>query len=300
MGSQSFPHQQILLQGQELEGIETEAESREQLLLEIAQLRRELEHIKGKKVELETLLEATCSRADAVEVLLRESNQQLQAEIADRKKAQAELKEAQAELKEALENLNNDKADLQMILEATMAHGDIVEDLLHNQCIRDPLTGLFNRRYLQQFLLREIAHCSHRMQPLSIIMLDIDHFKRCNDTFGHDAGDAVLEEVSLFLQKQVQNSEIVCRYGGEEFMVILPEGSLEYAHQVAEQIRQGVKELAINYQEQSLDMITLSLGVAGFPEHGKTGDEVIRAADVALYHAKAKGHDCVARPEAIC
>ncbi len=297
MGSQNFSHQQILLQGQELEDIETKSESREQLLIEeIEQLRRELQDIKCKKAELEIWLEATSRRADTVEVLLRESNQQLQGEIAERKKVQAELKEAKAELQSALESLNNDKADLEMILQATMAHGDIVEDLLHDQCIRDPLTGLFNRRYLNSFLLREIDNCSHKVQPLSIIMLDIDHFKRCNDTFGHDAGDAVLEEVSLFLQKHVQASEIVCRYGGEEFMVILPEGSLEYAYKVAEEIRQGVKKLAIKYQDQSIDMITISLGVAGFPEHGETGAEVIRAADVALYHAKTKGRDRVAEP----
>jgi diguanylate cyclase (GGDEF)-like protein len=297
MGSQNFLYQQILLQGQELEDIETKSESKEQLLIEeIEQLRRELQDIKCKKAELEIWLEATSRRADTVEVLLRESNQQLQGEIAERKKVQAELKEAKAELQSALESLNNDKADLEMILQATMAHGDIVEDLLHDQCIRDPLTGLFNRRYLNSFLLREIDNCSHKVQPLSIIMLDIDHFKRCNDTFGHDAGDAVLEEVSLFLQKHVRGSEIVCRYGGEEFMVILPEGSLEYAHKVAEQIRQGVKKLAIKYQDQSIDMITISLGVAGFPEHGGTGAEVIRAADVALYHAKTKGRDRVAEP----
>jgi diguanylate cyclase (GGDEF)-like protein len=297
MGSQNFSHQQILLQGQELEDLETKSESREQLLIEeIEQLRRELQDIKCKKAELEIWLEATSRRADTVEVLLRESHQQLQGEIAERKKVQAELKEAKAELQSALESLKSDKADLEMILQATMAHGDLVEDLLHDQCIRDPLTGLFNRRYLNSFLLREIDNCSHKVQPLSIIMLDIDHFKRCNDTFGHDAGDAVLEEVSLFLQKHVQGSEIVCRYGGEEFMVVLPEGSLEYAHKVAEQIRQGVKKLAIKYQDQSIDMITISLGVAGFPEHGETGAEVIRAADVALYHAKTKGRDRVAEP----
>jgi diguanylate cyclase (GGDEF)-like protein len=297
MSSQNFSHQQILLQGQELEDLEAKLESREKLLVEeIEQLRRELQDMKCKKAELEIWLEATSRRADTVEVLLSESNQQLEGEIAERKKVEAELKETKAELLSALESLNSDKADLEMILQATMAHGDIVEDLLHDQCIRDPLTGLFNRRYLNNFLLREIDNCSHKVQPLSIIMLDIDHFKRCNDTFGHDAGDVVLEEVSLFLQKHVRSSEIVCRYGGEEFMVILPEGSLEYAHKVAEQIRQGVKELAIKYQDQFLDMITISLGVAGFPEHGRTGAEVIRAADIALYRAKAKGRDCVAEP----
>lgn len=297
MASQNFSHQQILLQGQEMEDIKTKSESREKLLIEeIEQLRRELQDIKCKKAELEIWLEATSRRADTVEVLLRESNQQLQGEIAERKKVQAELKEAKAELQSALESLKNDKADLEMILQATMAHGDIVEDLLRDQCIRDPLTGLFNRRYLNNFLLREIENCSQKVQPLSIIMLDIDHFKRCNDTFGHDAGDVVLEEVSLFLQKHVQGSEIVCRYGGEEFMVILPESSLEYAHKVAEELRQGVKKLAIKYQDQSIDMVTISLGVAGFPEHGKTGAEVIRAADVALYHAKTKGRDRVAEP----
>jgi diguanylate cyclase (GGDEF)-like protein len=119
-------------------------------------------------------------------------------------------------------------------------------------------------------------------------MLDVDHFKRFNDTFGHDAGDAVLRELGKFLQRHIRSSDIACRYGGEELMLILPETSLDIIQNRAEQIRQGVKHLQVQHDQQ-LGAITLSLGVACFPEHGSTGEAVIRAADAALYRAKKKG-----------
>jgi len=295
MVNTNFPHQRIFAKSQKLESVSEKLPSREQLFLEIEQLRQELQDIKGEKTDLEILLAQACARADAAEVLLHQSNQQLQAKIAECDRAQAALKVTTAELQSVLATLSTDKADLELILETTMAHGDLVESLLHNQCIHDPLTNLFNRRYLKEFLTREIERLRQRQLPLSIIMLDIDHFKRFNDTFGHDAGDAVLQELSLFLQKHVHNLDIVCRYGGEEFILILPERTLEDAHQRAEQVRQGAKQLNVQYQSQSLDIITLSLGVACFPNHGQNSAEMIRAADAALYHAKAKGRDRVAK-----
>ena len=289
-----FPHQRIFIKPQRVECRSEEPSSREQLLLEIEQLRRELQEVKGEKTHLEILLSEVSARANAVEILLHESHQQLQAEIAERDRAQTALKAATAELQSVLATLSTDKADLEMILETTMAHGDLVESLLHNQCILDPLTGLFNRRYLKEFLTREIERSRTHQQPLSMIMLDIDHFKRFNDTFGHDAGDTVLQELSLFLQRHIQNLDIVARYGGEEFIVILPECSLESAHQRAEQLRQGVKQLNVKYQSQSLDMITVSLGLASFPDHGQNDAEIVHAADMALYRAKAEGRDRLA------
>ncbi|MDB9511291.1 GGDEF domain-containing protein [Kamptonema animale CS-326] len=294
MASTGFQHQSIFVNAQRLENRSKEPPSKEEILLEIEQLRQELQEIKAEKMQLDILLEAACARADAVEVLLHESHQQLQAEIAERERAQAAMKAAQAELQSVQANVSRDKADMELILETMREHGDLVENFLHDQCIRDPVTGLFNRRYLTEFLMREIEYSTQVQQPLSCIMLDIDYFKRFNDTFGHDAGDLVLQELSLFLQRYVYNSEIVCRYGGEEFILVLPESSLEEACQRAEQLRQGVKQLNVKYNGQSLDIITVSLGVACFPEHGKTGAEVIQAADVALYRAKAKGRDRVA------
>jgi diguanylate cyclase (GGDEF)-like protein/PAS domain S-box-containing protein len=164
---------------------------------------------------------------------------------------------------------------------------------LQQQSIRDPLTGLFNRRYLDEFLEREIARANRASKPLAIIMLDVDYFKKFNDKFGHEAGDVVLRELGLFLQKQFRGSDIVCRYGGEELIIILPEISKEAATTRAEFIREGVKNLRINYGYTRLDAISLSLGVACFPEDGLTGVAVIKAADKAMYHAKRLGRDCV-------
>lgn len=168
-----------------------------------------------------------------------------------------------------------------------------LRETLQNQSIRDPLTGLFNRRYMEESLTREIRRTERKQQPLSIIMIDVDHFKRFNDTFGHEAGDAVLRELGKFLKRYVRESDIACRYGGEELTLILPESSLEVTVARAEQIREGAKQLNVQHRRQSLGAITLSLGVACFPQHGLTGEAVIHAADAALYQAKAQGRDRV-------
>lgn len=167
-----------------------------------------------------------------------------------------------------------------------------LRETLKNQSIRDPLTGLFNRRYMEESLERELHRSARKQQSLGIIMLDVDHFKHFNDTFGHEAGDAVLRELGMFLQNHIRSSDVACRYGGEELMLILPETSLSVVQQRAEQIRVGVKHLQVQHR-QSVGAITLSLGVACFPEHGLTGEAVIRAADAALYRAKKEGRDCV-------
>ena len=168
-----------------------------------------------------------------------------------------------------------------------------LRETLHNQSIRDPLTGLFNRRYLEQSLQREILNASKERQPLSIIMLDVDRFKHFNDSFGHDAGDTVLRELAIFLQTNLRGAEIACRYGGEELTLILPQTELEGATKRAEQLREGVKNLSLQHCGQPLGTMTLSLGVACFPEHGTKGDIVMQAADAALYRAKSRGRDRV-------
>jgi diguanylate cyclase (GGDEF)-like protein len=167
-------------------------------------------------------------------------------------------------------------------------------DSLHEQSIRDSLTGLYNRRFLEEFLLRELARADRKKRPLSIITMDIDHFKRVNDTLGHGAGDIVLRRVGLLLQGFVRQSDIACRVGGEEFSVLLPEASMQIATQRAEAIRKAVQELKLKYEDQALSAITISLGVAAFPEHGTTPEALVRAADQALYDAKHRGRDTVA------
>jgi diguanylate cyclase (GGDEF)-like protein/PAS domain S-box-containing protein len=168
-----------------------------------------------------------------------------------------------------------------------------LRETLRHQSIRDSLTGLYNRRYLEESLEREIHLARRNKKTLGVIMLDVDHFKRFNDTFGHDAGDVVLRELGLFLQNNIRRSDIACRYGGEELTVILPGASLEQITVRAEQLRLGVKALKLVYQGQSLGNITLSLGVACFPQHGDSGKDVIQVADAALYQAKRQGRDRV-------
>jgi diguanylate cyclase (GGDEF)-like protein/PAS domain S-box-containing protein len=168
-----------------------------------------------------------------------------------------------------------------------------LRETLHSQAIRDVLTGLFNRRYMEETLNREIHRAERKATSLGIIMLDIDHFKQFNDAFGHAAGDALLRELGSFLKARIRGGDIACRYGGEEFMLILPETSLDDTRQRAEQLREEFKHLNVQYNGQSTRSVTLSLGVAVFPEHGLSGEAVLRAADLALYQAKRGGRDRV-------
>lgn len=169
-----------------------------------------------------------------------------------------------------------------------------LRDTLRQQSIRDPLTGLYNRRFLEEYLVHERVRATRKNRPLSVIMLDIDHFKRFNDTFGHDAGDAILRRMGLVLQGNVRGSDIACRIGGEEFALLLPEAPLPIAYQRAENILDTVRRLQIKHRGQVLGAITVSLGVAAFPKHGETPEALIRAADRALYQAKEGGRNKLA------
>lgn len=168
-----------------------------------------------------------------------------------------------------------------------------LREKLQNQSIRDPLTSLFNRRYLEEFLTKEVARAQRNQYQIGIIMLDIDHFKNFNDTLGHDAGDFVLTEIGHLLKNSVRVSDLACRYGGEEMTLILPEATLEETHHKAEEIREGIAKLKLNYNDKILGKVTASFGVACYPNHGITGNAVIQAADRALYEAKAAGRNRV-------
>ncbi|KYC43588.1 diguanylate cyclase [Scytonema hofmannii PCC 7110] len=168
-----------------------------------------------------------------------------------------------------------------------------LREALQQQSTRDPLTGLFNRRYLDEFLEREIYRAERKQYSVGIIMIDVDRFKDFNDLYGHEAGDTVLRELGIFLKQQIRQADIACRYGGEEFLIVLPETCLETCSERAEHIREGVKHLDLEYRHQSLSRISLSLGVALFPMHGLTPGAVIQAADSALYCAKQSGRDRV-------
>jgi len=167
------------------------------------------------------------------------------------------------------------------------------EARLRELSIRDPLTGLFNRRYLEEMLALELIRAVRKQYPIGIIMADIDHFKRFNDTHGHAVGDAVLVQVGKLLRTHVRSSDVTCRYGGEEFIFILPEASREITQTRAEQMREDASQLHVQYEGQTLEAVTLSLGVAVFPDHGSTIDALLGAADTALYRAKHEGRDRV-------
>jgi diguanylate cyclase (GGDEF)-like protein/PAS domain S-box-containing protein len=166
-----------------------------------------------------------------------------------------------------------------------------LRETLRNQAIRDDLTSLFNRRYLEETLNRELSRSKRQGSPLAIIMLDLDHFKEYNDTYGHHAGDELLMSLGEQIQGQNRGEDIACRYGGEEFLLILPGAPLEAALKRAEELNCSVKDLHI--RNTSLKPITISAGVAIFPDHGGAGMEVIQAADAAMYRAKAEGRDRV-------
>jgi len=168
-----------------------------------------------------------------------------------------------------------------------------LREALRSQSIRDPLTGLYNRRYLDETLEREVRRAGRSDQSVSILMLDIDHFKRFNDTNGHEAGDTVLRETSTLLSASIRSEDIACRFGGEEFVVVLPTATAEVAQARAERLRLRLHDLSPVYQGRPLGRVTASIGVAEFPRHGMTPKDLLTAADAALYQAKNAGRDLV-------
>ncbi|MCC6300336.1 MAG: diguanylate cyclase [Anaerolineales bacterium] len=177
---------------------------------------------------------------------------------------------------------------------ALMLDNTHLRETLKEQSIRDSLTGLFNRRYMEETLQREISRATRQLHPLGIIMIDIDHFKQFNDTFGHAAGDRLLQEMGGFLQAHVRGEDIACRYGGEEFILILPDAELGAVQQRAGQLRLEAKGI-----QSAGQGITISLGIALYPQHGRAIKDVLHAADAALYRAKQNGRDRVATAETL-
>ena len=163
---------------------------------------------------------------------------------------------------------------------------------LQEQAIRDPLTGLYNRRYLNHALNRELARAQRGHYPVSLVMMDIDHFKSLNDTFGHNMGDTILREFGIQLMEQVRVDDTVCRYGGEEFLVLLPNVSSQSALEIAERWRKMFQE-ANTYPVGGTVTVTVSCGIAEFPLSGNTSEELVAAADKSLYQAKAMGRNRV-------
>jgi diguanylate cyclase (GGDEF)-like protein/PAS domain S-box-containing protein len=174
-----------------------------------------------------------------------------------------------------------------------------LRDLLSNQSIRDPLTGLFNRRYMEESLNRELHRANRTARKVSLALLDLDHFKHFNDTFGHQVGDILLKEVAGVLKGRVRASDLPCRYGGEEFSIILGEADIEGAYKCIEGIREAIKHLSLHHRGQTLGTVTVSAGIASFPMHADNSEDLIRAADEALYRAKKAGRDRIIIHEAL-
>lgn len=204
-----------------------------------------------------------------------------------------------------LEGLVGDSADnpIERVTQQATAVGERISlaianlklrGALRTQSIRDPLTGLFNRRYMEETLERELSRATRNEQVVALLMCDIDHFKRFNDTFGHQAGDVLLRALGDFLTQRTRGQDVACRFGGEEFALILAGANLDAAHQRAEILREEVKALIVRHGGQLLGTISLSVGIAAFPEHGRSAEELVRAADSALYRAKSDGRDRVA------
>ena len=168
-----------------------------------------------------------------------------------------------------------------------------LRELLRNQSIRDALTGLYNRRYLEESLNRELQRAKRAGRNLSVVMLDLDHFKHFNDTFGHQVGDILLKEVAGTIKSRVRAGDLACRYGGEEFSLIVAEVDTGGTYKCVESIREAIKHLSLHNRGQTLGTITVSAGIATYPAHADNSENLIRAADEALYQAKKAGRDCI-------
>jgi diguanylate cyclase (GGDEF)-like protein/PAS domain S-box-containing protein len=197
-----------------------------------------------------------------------------QHEIEERQQVEIKLSQANDTLQTRLEEIRGLQAELR------------------EQVIRDPLTSVFNRRYLNETMAREIARAERENDPLSIIMSDIDHFKMINDTYGHPVGDKFLVEIASLMKNYARSSDIICRYGGEEFLLALPGTPMESAEKRAEEIRQKCAEIIIQHEGKNLK-VTISFGVATYPDHGKEAEEIIINADKAMYQSKKSGRNRV-------
>lgn len=168
-----------------------------------------------------------------------------------------------------------------------------LRESLKRQAIRDPLTNLYNRRFLDEALKNELLRAQRNQQSLAVLMIDVDHFKKFNDSFGHDAGDYTLQQVGKTLLNLVRGEDIACRFGGEEFTVVFPNITNDDLIKRANAILQAVKDIELMFKNKTLEPITLSIGVASYPEHETTAEGLISAADKALYQAKANGRNQV-------
>ena len=202
-------------------------------------------------------------------------------DISERKHSEERILTLNAELETRVRDRTAELEEAVVELQQALADAEGLRRELREQAIRDPLTGLFNRRFLEETLAREVARAARGKSALSIVMLDLDKFKLLNDTFGHSAGDVVLREVGHLLRESVRAADAACRYGGDEFVIVMPDTTLDNA------ARKG--SLLLDMLRHKPSPLEYSMGVVAFPAHGGTGAELLRAADAALYRAKQAG-----------
>jgi diguanylate cyclase (GGDEF)-like protein/PAS domain S-box-containing protein len=168
-----------------------------------------------------------------------------------------------------------------------------LREALRERSVRDPLTHLFNRRYLEETLVRELSNCKRTEKPLSVIMVDIDHFKKYNDTHGHDVGDFVLVQIAEIVRSRLRSADVPCRYGGEELALVMPGATTEVAVSRADSVRKAIESHEFICNGKRLEGVTVSMGVADYPTHGAMAATLLKAADTALYQAKESGRNRV-------
>ncbi len=168
-----------------------------------------------------------------------------------------------------------------------------LHETLRSQSIRDPLTGLFNRHFMEESLELELRRAARSQRPLGMIMLEIDNFKALCNKAGREAGDTAIRETGNLLQSVVRKEDVACRFAGDRFVVLLPQGSVEVTQQRADNLREMVKLLEIKYRNQPIGRVTASLGIAVFPDNGRTVEVLLRATEGALHRAREEGGDRV-------
>jgi diguanylate cyclase (GGDEF)-like protein len=167
-----------------------------------------------------------------------------------------------------------------------------LKNQLRNQAARDPLTNLYNRRYMLESFEQALNRAERHERNLAVLMIDLDLFKQFNDRFGHEAGDMILKEVAKQFKVNLRLEDIACRYGGEEFCIVCPDTGLREAFVLAEKLRDCVSKQALSFKSIELEPVTMSVGIAIFPNHAVTSSELMAQADKALYVAKRKGRNC--------
>jgi diguanylate cyclase (GGDEF)-like protein/PAS domain S-box-containing protein len=200
-------------------------------------------------------------------------------DVTERKNSEAAIREINLELEQRVHARTAQLEEMVDKLQTALIEAESLRRELREQAIRDPLTGLFNRRFMEESMNQEVARAHRGSTNLAVVMLDIDKFKLLNDTHGHEAGDAALRGVARLLMDNVRASDVVCRFGGDEFIILMPGASFSAAMRKAKRLNMQLK----------IQRVACSTGVAIYPDHGSTAQELIMSADAALYRAKAAG-----------